>query len=512
VPLTVETTLPENKTDRLLERYQNDWNAYAREVLGVALDPRQQEILHSVQVNRRTTVRSGHARGKDFVAAVAALCFLYLYIPSKVIGTAPTSRQTRSIMMAEVGRFYKNANRRLRGVGHPGLGGRLLTERIDFEEDPTHFLEVFKAQDREVEDWTGYHSKNILVIVTEASGLEQETFDAIEGLLTGNSRLLIVGNPHHLSGEFYHSDSDKRYTSFTLSCLDAPNVITRKEVIPGQVDWEWVNDKIGKRGWTMEVQPEDVCEEFHDFEWEGRWYRPTDLFLVRVLGEYPRESENQLIPRAWLQAATERWDVKYGGIDTEGGELLIGTDVAGMGRNYTVDQVRHGPFVWTPRIISLTKPMEIVGAVKTHLEELGAIGIIDAIGEGAGTFSRLEELDMDVYACKFSETAVDLTDVTETREFLNMRAYCYWRIRDALNPAFDGDLALPLHHELLEDLAAMQYGTRSNGKIFMVPKEEIAKILGRSPDFSDALAITYYPLHSKRACVAGGGDVSPERY
>ena len=66
------------KLKNQLYQYKNDWNKFARDILNVKLDPAQQQILHSVQMNRRTSVRSGNARGKDYVAAVASLCFLYL--------------------------------------------------------------------------------------------------------------------------------------------------------------------------------------------------------------------------------------------------------------------------------------------------------------------------------------------------------------------------------------------------------------------------------------------------
>ena len=62
----------------LMNAWRADWCRFAREALGVTLDAEQQEILRSVQFNRRTSVASGTARGKDFVAAVAAVCFLYL--------------------------------------------------------------------------------------------------------------------------------------------------------------------------------------------------------------------------------------------------------------------------------------------------------------------------------------------------------------------------------------------------------------------------------------------------
>ena len=46
--------------------------------MGVFLDDEQKAIVTAVQHNRRVSVRSGTARGKDFVAAVIAMCFLYL--------------------------------------------------------------------------------------------------------------------------------------------------------------------------------------------------------------------------------------------------------------------------------------------------------------------------------------------------------------------------------------------------------------------------------------------------
>ena len=91
------------------DKYKQDWNLFISEYLGVRLDRDQRKIVRKVQKNRRVTVRSGHARGKDYVAAAIALAFLYLHYPSKVIMTAPTGRQVISIMMAEVSKMFKNS-------------------------------------------------------------------------------------------------------------------------------------------------------------------------------------------------------------------------------------------------------------------------------------------------------------------------------------------------------------------------------------------------------------------
>jgi hypothetical protein len=190
----------------LIKSYQADWNKYIREVLGVRLDRAQRKIIASVQENRRVSVRSGHARGKDYVAAVCSVCFLSLYGEQcKVINTAPTGRQATSIMMSEIGKIYRNSK--------IPLDGDVLINQIkyyDKKKKPIElisdwFLMAFKAGDKATEAWTGFHSPNIMVVVTEASGIQQETFDAIEGLLTGNSRLLLIFNPVRTTGEAYQS-------------------------------------------------------------------------------------------------------------------------------------------------------------------------------------------------------------------------------------------------------------------------------------------------------------------
>ena len=60
----------------LMRSWREDWNRFVRDGLGVTLDREQQEILSSVQFNPRTSVASGTARGKDFVAACGDISFL----------------------------------------------------------------------------------------------------------------------------------------------------------------------------------------------------------------------------------------------------------------------------------------------------------------------------------------------------------------------------------------------------------------------------------------------------
>lgn len=487
-----------------LRRYRRDWPAFAREVLGVYLDPDQEAILRSVQKNRRTAVRSGHARGKDFITAVACLCFLFLCYPCKVICTGPTDRQVVNIMMAECTKLWK-------GARYP-LGGRFTTHGWRFSPDRTEwFLIGFKAADKATEAWTGFHAPNIMVAVTEASGIAQETFNAIEGLLTGNSRLMLVLNPNQTAGEAYQAFKSPLYAKFTLNCLNAPNVVAGKTLIPGQVDRQWVSDVMQKPGWVSEVFPGDERPEEHDFQWDMedgrglRWFRPSDLFLVKVMGEWPREPESQLIPLAWVEAANQRWleweaagkPLKH--MDQSGEErwidpLRLGVDPAGMGVDSTVFLHRYGWIVSVLAAFGKSDHMATAGQIKEILDaDPEARAFVDTIGEGAGVYSRLRELRSAAESVKFSESAENLRDLTGERKFLNLRAYCYWAVRDALDPKLGGRLALPPCDELTQDLTAPQWSRNSQGKIVLQPKDEIRLKLGRSPDYGDALALTYAP-------------------
>ena len=136
---------------KLFGRWREDWNTFAEDVLGVNLDEEQRKIVSAVQHNKLVSVRSGTARGKDFVSAVIAVCFLYLtprwnekgelVKNTKVALTAPTDRQVKNIMMPEVSRLFNRAKRR--GFLLPG---RLTTYDIRTDSDEW-FLTGFKADE-----------------------------------------------------------------------------------------------------------------------------------------------------------------------------------------------------------------------------------------------------------------------------------------------------------------------------------------------------------------------------
>lgn len=497
--------------DKLFQSWRNDWNKFIKEALGVTLDPEQQAIVAAVQTNKRVSVRSGTARGKDFVAACIAVSFLYLtprwnkrgelVENTKVALTAPTDRQVKNIMMPEISRLFNKAKKR--GFVLPG---RLTAYdiRTDNEE---WFLTGFKADEHNHEAWSGFHAVNTMFIVTEATGISDDTFAAIEGNLQGNSRIVLVFNPNTVVGYAARSQKSARWTRFCLNSLTAPNVVQHKLLYPGQVDYDWVKDKL--ENWCTRITADEAQAEMDDFEFEGQWYRPEDLFRKKVLGQFPKVSDDILIPAQWLELAHERWQQVNGREPLRQEMRILGVDVAGMGRDCTCFVERKGAWVSEFRAHNSggsADHMKIAGQIAAYRRrQIEAYVSIDTIGEGAGVYSRCIEVDEKEYiiSCKYSEAAKgrngkQLTDVTGQYQFINMRAYLFWAVRDWLNPKNDTGAMLPPDTQFDEEATEIKWSFRSDGRIFIEPKEDIKERLGRSPDKFDALANTFYPIRTNK--------------
>lgn len=484
-----------HKAKERMLAWREDWRLFAKEVLKARLDKEQEAILRSVQHNKMTAVASGTARGKDYVAACAAMCFLYLtprfdskgnlYKNTKVAMTAPTGRQVTDIMMPEISRLYKKAR---------FLPGKLLSSgiRTDYEE---WYLTGFKSSEENTEAWSGFHAVNTMFIVTEATGISDITYNAIEGNLQGNSRLLIVFNPNVSTGYAARAMQSDRFERFRLNSLNAENVVSKQNIIPGQVDYEWVSDKV--KTWCSRIHEDEYNEGEGDFRWEGGVYRPNDLFRVKVLGMFPKVSEDCLIPYEWVQIANERWNELHADGYTPTKKCRLGVDVAGMGRDSSVLVPRYGNYVDEIKVHHSgghADHMHVVGMITPYLRDNKAKAFIDTIGEGAGVFSRLQELNYrNAYSCKYSEGANKLHDITGEYSFANMRAYCYWALRDWLNPKNGFGAALPPNEKLMEECTSTRWFFLSNGAIAIEKKDDIKKKIKRSPDYMDALANTFYP-------------------
>ena len=155
------------------------------------------------------------ASAKASPAAVAVLWFLSCYAPAIVITTAPTARQVRHILWREI--------RRLHGASTQRLGGTMLNTRFEIAGDRF----ALGLSTDEADQFQGFHSPNMLIVVDEAEGVSESIYEAIDAVMTsGNCKLLLIGNPTSDSGSFrraFHEDR-RIFRNITISALESPNV------------------------------------------------------------------------------------------------------------------------------------------------------------------------------------------------------------------------------------------------------------------------------------------------
>jgi hypothetical protein len=86
--------------------------------------------------------------------------------------------------------------------------------------------------------------------------------------------------------------------------------------------------------------------------------------------------------------------------------------------------------------------------------------------------------------------------MTDTYEYVNMRSFLWWLMRDSLNPDNPDAIALDPDDNLLTgDLTAPTYFYTSRGLIQIESKDDIRRRLKRSTDGADSLSLALFCAH-----------------
>ncbi len=427
-------------------RLRDNPSVFVEEVLGVDLWSKQVEILNSVRDHARTAVKACHASGKTKGAADVALWFLTTHYPSAIISTAPTNRQVAELLWREMRHDYTNAR--------VPLGGNFY--KIPKWELANNWYAIGIATDSP-DAFQGHHSANILVIVDEAAGVPEPIFEAVEGILsTGNSRLLLIGNPTSQSGTFHGAFHAQRslYNCITISAFDTPNFQEGQKRRPYLITPEWVEAT------------------------RLRYGEDSPFYESRVLGQFPRQGIDTLIPLQLIENAQQRW-YEMG----EDGEVEIGLDVARYGDDETVIAIRRGGKVLPLETIRKMDTMSIVGTVILRKREYQPKAVkVDVIGVGAGVFDRLNEQTDNIYSIDSARAAND------KEKYVNYRAEMWDGLRKRLA---DGDIGLPPDEILAGQLASVKYQYNSRGQLVIESKEDMKKRGLTSPDRADAVVYAF---------------------
>ncbi len=481
-------------------RYRHDPVGFAREILGSRWWSAQENIARLLARNRRVAVKAANGVGKTYLAADLALWFLYSNPDSVVLTTAPTWRQVETLLWNEIRRRHSSVNGLAeREPGRPALEGSLLQTRLKISE--AHFA-MGLSTDEPVR-FQGFHAENLLVVLDEACGVEDEIWDAVEGICVGaNNRVLAISNPLAPNGRFYSLFRGSRWKTVTISALEHPNVICQKvcekshhgkrkepaRTIPGAITRLSVVDRV--KEWCEQIEEMEEAEKpsGHSgliLRWEGKIYRPNALFRARVMGEFPESAEDSLLEIDQIEAAMNR---SVSERPEERDDLcVLAVDVARFGTDETVFALRQGDSVLWLRSVQGMDTMQVAGRVLAMAQEARAEVIaIDEIGVGAGVVDRLKERNVaGVQAVNFAKRPEFNSDI---ELYLNQRAQTYWKLRERF---IQGRICLPVDDVLKAQLSNIRYSYTSSGHIKIESKDDMRRRGLSSPDRADAVAMLF---------------------
>jgi hypothetical protein len=402
----------------------------------------------------RMAASSGHGVGKSCLVAWIVLFIMSTRPYCRGSITASTVTQLTTKTQPELAKWLRRCI-----CGH---WFRLDTTKIVAIESPEDWRADFiTARKENSEAFAGQHNatSTSFYIIDEGSGVPDPIYQVAEGGLTdGEPMIFVFGNPTQPTG--YFADIFKKFGH------------------------RWLTYRIDSRKARMTNKAQIQA-------WLEDWGEDSDFFRVRVKGEPPGAAAEQLISLDDVARARKRparadvWE-----------PLVLGVDVARYGNNRSVIAIRKGNDARThpAQIYEQISTMELAARVVETANEFRADAVfVDGGGIGGAVVDRCEQLGLTVIEVNFGGKSGD-------REFYDKRSEMWGRLRDAVK----GRLAIEDSDELEQDLIAQEYLIdRRTRRTRLVSKEDLHRLELPSPDWGDALALTYAFPVSRAVAEAG---------
>ncbi len=459
------------KFSKRIARYQKDPVLFAKEVCSFSPDPWQKNVLLDLASHTKVSVRSGHGVGKTSCEAMALLWFLSCFRYPKVIATAPTRQQLNDILWSEIEKWRSRSP----------LLKELLTwtkTYVYMKGYEKRWFAVAKTAS-EPENMQGFHEENMLIIVDEASGVEDDIMEALLATLSGkNNKLLMCANPTRTTGTFFDSHNRDRdlYCCHRVSSLDSRR--TNKENIASFI---------------------------------RKYGEESNVVRVRIYGDFPVAEDDVFIPLPLLEKSIQTDYTPR----SKPQQIHIGCDVARFGDDKTVITYR------TDEKVEIYKKRNGQDTMKTadDILQLGNSLVekyrldprkddpipvkVDDGGVGGGVVDRLRQVKrnnpelywwLEVFPIKFGAGI-------QHKYFDDSTTYMMSVLRNLLQPHDeDGnskpvEVILPDDDNLIAQLSSRKYNMTDKGKL-RVESKKVMKDRGLpSPDEADSVLLVCLPVN-----------------
>lgn len=471
-------------------RYARDWRALYSDIrrdiyaLTKACDfePtwQQGEVLDIVQWEstqpvwkrkKRVTVKSGQGPGKSTVSVyVAGWRSLMGGVGTLTVVTAPTMTQLKDVFLGEARRQFQHAEPCLKKLID------IKSDRIVFAGKPNWAIRCRTAT--RPENFQGYHQKRMTFIVDEASGVDAGIIQQIQGTLTNDdSLLMLIGNPNTRSCKFYDTFNKQRhqYHTFTFNAEDSP-----------------------------------IVDKGNIKRLEDEYGRDSDVFRVRVLGEFPEVDPDAVLNVDDLEACTVPKPYECINHNRTGRyPNQIGIDVARFGSDESTIYVRSGAAILAHKAFTKTDP-SIVLAQAMELQKQFQWGdnecryVLDADGMGQGVAHILHNNSKTVLEYHAGGPSYD-------PDFENVATHAWFQIRELSKQRL---ISMPNDNRLLQQLGSRKYEVKQKKGRSVSCIESKQKYKERmakegvddagSPDRADGFVMAFYEPEKAGVVRIGG--------
>lgn len=439
----------------------------------------------------RVAMKSAHGPGKTTVFSWAGWTFLEGYEDSRVVATAPTMAQLGDVLWSEYAKWYAKMPNAMQARWL--ISGGHIRSTIH----PKTWFAVARTSNKAA-NLQGFHGSNILVECDEASGIPQEVFEVIEGIMSEAgeegkiAKLALGGNPNFTSGELYDAFGKSQALYHRLTVTGDPDLLERLGVQQGGNHREHGLVYLSPR----------VKEKYRKTIY-AKYGLDSAVADVRVRGLFPRQDDQSIFPLQWVERAVT---LKLPSFDMKADPVTIVLDPARKGGNETVlGAFRRGVPCQPLKARAKTKTHEAADMIEEEILIWHKRGVaiervvIDEPGIGGGVIDECEKRGIAVTPYNGGMPMVkDIDPEDECRMFKNRRARDHWLVRRRLELA---NLPLPDDEVLTGQMPTIRYDYR-NEKIVIESKQELCDRLGSptaSPDRSDVIVMGCAPWRSFQA-------------
>lgn len=298
---------------------------------------------------------------------------------------------------------------------------------------------------------SGLHSEFVIILIDESGDIPPSVGRTAEQALSNCrfGRIAQAGNPTSHEGMLYEASKDQSHRWKIIRITGDPEDPRRSPRIPKQ----WAAEQIEQYG------------------------RENPWVMAYILGQFPPSSLNALISPDEVEDAMAR-PLKESAYNWA--QKRTGTDVARFGDDATVIFSRQGLLLMPCVEMRNADGYQVASRLAAIKAEFGSeADYVDVEGVGASVADALNAMGISFVPVHFGGSPID-------PRFFNKRSEILWT---AANWAKNG-ASLPRDPLLKGEMCAHTY-TMKKGKIWVAEKDDVKRLIKRSPDRFDALGTTF---------------------